>query len=512
MDVPPLPHIIDASQPRCAHLVGIAGNGMRALADVLLGWGWSITGSDLSITPTHASHQVTESVNSVPLLRRSSAQLSQLPEQCLSLAVTHRREASRPAQASASRNIRLFAGHAVEHLPHDTDVVIFSDAVSADNLERRRATELGIPTLSYFQMLGRIGVGRHIVAVAGTHGKSTTAAITAHLMTQAGCDPTVVYGAATLGATSGGRSGSGKTMLVEACEYRANFLHLQPCQAAILGIEPDHFDYYNSLDQLESAFRAFAESIPSDGLLITRHDCESTRRVTAGLKCRVESFGLSANADWSALPKNNAALPAIPSRFEIRHFGRKLCDVQLPTPGQHNVLNALAAAALAHANGISPDQISAGLASFPGLHRRLEQLGTWRGVTLIDDYAHHPTEVTVALATIRQMFPHARVWCIFQPHQASRTARLLDELAASLHNADKVMVADIFRAREGDPQPGEVTAADLARLAAQLGARVLPGHTDQEIVETIETQLAPGDVLVTLGAGDVRKLLPTRPV
>ena len=143
------------------------------------------------------------------------------------------------------------------------------------------------------------------------------------------------------------------------------------------------------------------------------------------------------------------------------------------------MLNALAAAALAYRNGISADQISAGLATFPGLHRRLELLGTWHGATLIDDYAHHPTEVTAALTTVRRMFPHARVWCVFQPHQASRTARLLDELAASLQNADKVLVAEIFRAREGDPQPGEVTAADLARRAAELGADVLPGHADR---------------------------------
>ena len=294
-------------------------------------------------------------------------------------------------------------------------------------------------------------------------------------------------------------------MLVEACEYRANFLHLRPSQAAILGIEPDHFDCYDSLEQLEDAFRRFASLLPGDGFLLARHDCPSTRRVTAGLRCRVESFGFSADADWSAWitprPMDGGRF-----RFEIRRFGRRLCDVRLPVPGEHNVLNALAAAALAYENGLSADQISAGLGSFRGLHRRLEMLGTWRGATLIDDYAHHPTEVTAALTAVRQMFPRARVWCVFQPHQASRTARLLDELAASLQDADRVLVAEIFRAREGDPQPGEVTAADLARRAAGLGVEVLPGHADDEILETLETQLAPGDVLVTLGAGDVGKL------
>ena len=264
-------------------------------------------------------------------------------------------------------------------------------------------------------MLGRLGVGRRTVAIAGTHGKSTATAMLAHLLIQAGLDPTVVCGATPSGASSGGRAGergqgsAGQgsevraqatpnpqlqisksrsphpnlpregpmLLLVEACEYRANFLQLRPWQAAITGIEPDHFDCYDSLAQLEDAFRRFAESIPDDGLLVARHDCQSTRRVTAGLNCRVESFGFSADADWSArtLEEDRGRF-----RFEIRRFGRRLCEVRLPTPGEHNVLNALAAAALAYENGLSPEQISAGLGSFPGLHRRLELLGIWRGV------------------------------------------------------------------------------------------------------------------------------------
>jgi UDP-N-acetylmuramate--alanine ligase len=305
------------------------------------------------------------------------------------------------------------------------------------------------------------------------------------------------------GTAASSRDPRGGLFVVEACEYRANFLHLRPWQAAVLGIEPDHFDYYDSLVQLEGAFRRFAESIPKDGFLLARHDCQSTRRVAERLGCRVESFGLSAGADWSGhgLEEDRGRF-----RFEIRRFGQRLCEVKLLTPGEHNVLNALAAAALAYENDVPADQISAGLGGFRGLHRRLEQRGQWRGATWIDDYAHHPTEVTAALATVRAMFPAARVWCVFQPHQASRTARLLDELAASLQNADKVMVAEIFRAREGNPQPGEVTAADLARRAGERGAEVLPARAAIEIIETLETQLAPGDVLVTLGAGDVWKI------
>jgi UDP-N-acetylmuramate--alanine ligase len=451
---------LDLRQPQRAHLIGVAGSGMRALAEVLAGWGWQLSGSDS---------------NAVAV------------------------------RDLAAKNIRVFEGHAAEHLPPETQLVIYSDAVPAENPELCRAAELGVPAVSYFQLLGRLSADCHTVAIAGTHGKSSTTAMAAHILVAAGRDPTVFCGATPLGATSGGRAGHSGLMLVEACEYRANFRYLRPQHAAILGIEPDHFDCYDSLEQIEHAFRQFAASVPPEGLLLVRHDCVSTRRATAGLGCRIESFGLCPEADWSA---HRLCDERGQFRFEIHYHGRPMCHLRLRTPGRHNVLNALAAAALAWHNHATADQIASGLGGFAGLHRRLEVLGTWRGVTLLDDYAHHPTEVTATLDTIRRMFPHRRVWCVFQPHQASRTARLLDELAASLQNADRVLVAEIFRAREGSPRPGEITAANLARQAGALGVEVLPGHTAKEIVGTLETRLAPGDVLVTLGAGDVEQFRP----
>jgi UDP-N-acetylmuramate--alanine ligase len=452
----------DLSQPRRAHLVGVAGSGMRALADVLAGWGWQLSGSDCN-----------------------AAAVGEL----------------------AAKNICVFADHAAAHLPRETELVIHSDAVPAENPELRRAVQCGLPVLSYFQMLGRLTAGCHTVAIAGTHGKSTTTAMAAQVLVEVGRDPTVFCGATPLGASSGGRTGHSGLVLAEACEYRANFLNLRPQHAAILGIEPDHFDCYDSLEQIELAFRRFAAAVPQGGLLLVRHDCASTRRATAGLRCQIESFGCSPEADWSAcrLTEERGQFS-----FEIRHLGRPFCEVRLRMPGRHNVFNSLAAAALAWQNGATAEQIAAGLGRFAGLHRRLEVLGTWQGVTLIDDYAHHPTEVANTLDAVRRLFPRHRVWCVFQPHQASRTLRLLDELAASLQNADRVLVAEIFRAREGSPQPGEVTAADLARRAGDLGAPVLPGHTAAEIVRTLRTQLAPGDVLVTLGAGDVTALRPAK--
>jgi UDP-N-acetylmuramate--alanine ligase len=440
---------------------------MRALAEVLLGRGWKLSGCDLALGT-----------------------------------------AGKLAQAG----IRLYEGHCAEHVCPDTDLVVFSDAVPPENPELRRAAQLGIPACSYFQMLGRLMAGRRGLAVAGTHGKSTTTAMAAELLIEAGRDPTVLCGAAPLGRVTGGRAGRGDLMLVEACEYRANFLHLRPKQAAILGVEPDHFDCYDSLDALEQAFACFAASIPADGLLLARHDCPLTRRIAAELRCRVETFGIGGREGWSA---ENLAARRGRYRFEIRRRGRRLCEVRLQVPGRHNVLNALAAAALAWENGAAAEHISAALGRFRGLGRRLERLGTWAGVTVLDDYAHHPTEVTVTLQTIRQMFPGRRVWCVFQPHQASRTARLLDELAESLQNADVVVVAEIFRAREGPCQSGEVTAADLARRVKQraeaAGQRARPGevaavHTSEEIVDLLQSRLKSGDVLSTMGAGDIRKI------
>jgi UDP-N-acetylmuramate--alanine ligase len=441
-----------------AHLVGIAGAGMRALADVLSGLGWSLSGSDLSLGSI---------------------------------------------REMAAAGVRLFQGHSPGHVSPETKLVVYSSAIGADNPELRRAAELGIPTLSYFQMLGRITSSKDTLAVAGTHGKSTTTAMAAQILIEAGRDPMVFLGATPMGASSGGRAGRGDLLLVEACEYQANFLHLRPRRAAVLGIEADHFDCFDSLEAVERAFAQFAALVPPEGMLVAPHDCESTRRVTAELACPVETFGVGEGADWSA---RNLISRRGHYGFELCHHAEGLGSVRLRVPGRHNVLNALAAAALAHSAGVESRHVVRGLEVFLGLHRRLEPIGTWRGIMLMDDYAHHPTEVSVSLAALRQMFPRHRLWCVFQPHQALRTARLLDELAESLQNSDRVVVAEIFRAREGPARDGEVTAHDLAGQVRAGGVEVADVHTAGEILSLLENCLVPGDVLVTMGAGDIGNL------
>jgi UDP-N-acetylmuramate--alanine ligase len=449
--------VIAPTRPH-AHLIGIGGSGMRSLADVLLGLNWTVSGSDLDV-----------------------ARLGDL----------------------AARGVRLFAGHAAAHVPPETQWSIATSAVAADNPELQAASNRGIPVGSYFEFLGRLMATRHGLAVAGTHGKSSTTAMAAQILVEAGLDPTAVFGAQPLAAASGGRAGQGPLMLVEACEYRANFLHLRPREAVLLAVEPDHFDCYDDLLQLEDAFGCFAALLPADGRLLVQLDSSSARRAAAKAVCPVETFGITAEADWSA-----GGLCAWHGRFafEVHHRGHYVGQVALRVPGRHQVINALAAIALTHAVGVKPATILRALRDFRGLRRRLEMLGSRDGVAVVDDYAHHPTEIRAALAAVRQMYPGRRLCCVFQPHQASRTARLLAELAASLQNADTVLVADIFRAREGTPRPGEVTAADLAQRVRSATIDVPPLHQPDEILRDLQTRLTPGDVLITIGAGDIGRI------
>jgi UDP-N-acetylmuramate--alanine ligase len=393
-------------------------------------------------------------------------------------------------------------GHQAGHLPDDSGLVIYSDAIPADNPELRKAHRLGIPTASYFQILGRMMSGKRGLAIAGTHGKSTTAALTSHLLIQKGLDPTVVIGAVPVGWRSGGRLGRSELMVVEACEYRANFLHLKPAQAAVQQIEPDHFDFYRTRTQLEGAFSRFLDNVHPQGQILARHECPTARRLTAALGCRVETFGLDRAADWSA---GGIEAHCGEMSFAVYRHGRRLGSASLSMPGTHNVTNALAAAALAWENGVSWEEIVCGLESFRGVCRRLEVVGTLGGLTLVDDFAHHPTEVKSALEAVRQMFPGRRLWCVFQPHQVSRTERLLDGLALSLQNADKVLVSEIFRAREVATD-GEVTAADLGAAVRRLGGAVPDAHTSEGILDHLQKNLRSGDVLLTMGAGDIRKI------
>lgn len=443
----------DAAQmPPRAHLIGIAGAGMRSLAEVLEAAGWQISGSDLAV----------DALAGTPFVVRR--------------------------------------GHDAEAIDPAIDVVVHSSAVPGDNPELCRARQLGITTLSYPQMLGRLMQSRSGVAVAGTHGKSTVTAMTGEMLAAAGLDPTVVVGAAPVGGRSGGRFGEGRWLVAEACEYRAGFCHLKPEMAAILNIEPDHFDCFDTTADLEAAFSRFAHAVPADGLVIAAADSTAVERVCAQLDCDIETFGLGPEATWRAVHLE-ARRGYYGFQICCRH--KRVCDVKLPVPGRHNVVNALAAAALASHCGATGAAIRDALEQFVGLRRRLQLLGEVRDVALVDDYAHHPTEVAATLATLRQMYPERRLWCVFEPHQTSRLARLLDEFAESLQNADRIVLADVCCAREEPPTAGAITTADLACRVAGLGGDVVQLASAGKIRDYLRALLRPGDVVVAMGAGDI---------
>jgi UDP-N-acetylmuramate--alanine ligase len=448
-----------------AHFVGICGAGMKALAEMASGLGWRVSGSD----------------------------------------------AGGPAErlrGMRRRGWRVHRGHQDRFVPQDADVLVYSPAVGPSNPERLAAEQLGIPQYSYSGMLGHLMQSRTGVAVAGTHGKSTTTAMTAAILDAAGLDPSAVIGAELRGGGprpggTCGWAGGGELFVVESCEYRKSFLDVRPRYAVITGIEPDHFDCYETFVDTKAAFAQFAGQVEPDGSLLIRAECDASREAAAAARCEVVTLSLREGADWWAadIKRHAGGL-----RFRVFRHGWYFAEVALQLPGLHNVENALAAAALAHAAGAEAADVREALAEFTGVRRRFEHVGSWRGVTLIDDYAHHPTAVRATLQTAREIAGRRRIVCVFQPHQVSRTVALMDEFAQSFEAADRVIVAPVFAAREQVTDEPAVTARELADRIAAAGQSAGYQPDLDRIVATLDDNLRPGDVLVTMGAGDIDRV------
>ena len=402
----------------------------------------------------------------------------------------------------AAAGIAAMSDTAAAVLPEELDCLVYSDAVSDDDPQRQAARLRGIRQVSYSRALGAWLADRQAVGVAGTHGKSTTAHLLAAILAADRRDPSTVIGARRPDQPHGGRLGHGQHTVVEACEYRRNFRHLPLRAAILLSIEADHFDCFADLNEVEAAFAARIAQLPADGLLVALWDCDSTRRLAARAACRVVTCGLRRSAHWRA-----EGLSAHQGRyaFWLCAGPHRVGRVQLAIPGRHNVQNAVAAAALAGELGVPGGVITRSLSQFAGVARRLE-CHTLENAPLVDDYAHHPTEIRAALAAVREMHPGRWLRCVFQPHQHSRTVRLLDELARSLQNADEVWIAPIDRVREGPPLPTDVTAADLARRVTMLGTRARAVHREGLDCRLLAAE-RKGDVQVILGAGEIGKLV-----
>ena len=445
---------------RRLHFVGIGGAALSGLASMALAQGAAVSGSDL------ASSSVTD----------------------------------RLQVAGAT----IYIGHAAAQVGQ-ADLVIISSAVPETNPEVAEARRQGIPVLKRHEFVGQLMQGHIGVGVAGTHGKTTTTGLLAVLLSDAGLDPTLLVGGEVRDLGVSGRAGQGPHFVVEADEYDHAFLSM-PCQVAVVtNIEADHPDIYPTLDAMLDAFRQFIGQLPQDGTLVANWDDPRVRDLVKGLRGKkgpiVVTYGVAHSGQWWAAdvtPNEQGG-----HDFTVWRLGRDLGRFSLQVPGLHNVSNALGALAAAERLGLTMDQARASLARYQGAARRFEVKGTAHGVTLVDDYAHHPSEVRATLAAARQRFPGRTLWAVFQPHTYSRTAALLGDFARAFRDADHVLVTDIFAARE-QPVPG-VHSRDLVSRMTHPDARYV-GSLD-EATTVLRAEARPDDVILALGAGDVWKVL-----
>ena len=444
--------------PIPVHFIGIGGISMSGLAEILLKEGFPVSGSD-----SHAS-ALTEH------LERAGA--------------------------------RICIGQAASNIPEDCKLVVYTAAIHPDNPEYREAKRRGVPMLSRAELLGQLMRNYQTsIAVAGTHGKTTTTSMIASILLEEDADPTISVGGILPSIGGNIRVGGSEVFLTEACEYTNSFLHFFPTIGIILNIEEDHMDFFKDLNDIRRSFRRFAELLPVEGLLIINSDIPDYEEITEGLSCRVVTFGSSPDADYRA---ENTAYDTFghPSFDLIRKTekdGRRP-RFSLKVPGEHNVYNALASIALADALRIPEAAVEKGLLSFTGTDRRFQYKGEVNGVTIIDDYAHHPTEIRATLHAAAH-YPHRELWCVFQPHTYSRTKAFLKEFAEALSLADHVVLADIYAARETDTLG--ISSRDLERELAALGADVYYFPTFAEIEKFLSEKCMHGDMCITMGAGDV---------
>jgi len=342
------------------------------------------------------------------------------------------------------------------------------------------------------------------VAVSGTHGKSTTTAMVAFILREAKLDPSFVIGANVDQLSGGSGVGTSKYFVAESCEYDRSFLNLHPQYAAILNVEEDHLDYYSSLDEILGAFTTFASQLRPGGTLIINGEDANIARIMKDLpETRFETFGLEAKCDWRA---ENINFNTGCAQFDVYYKNSSLGTCTLQLPGRHNMYNALAATALAYHCGVAPADIFQALGQFQGAYRRLTLKGSLSQITILDDYAHHPTEIQASLKAARERYNPRRLWCIFQPHQHSRTRFLLNDFAKSFTVADVVVVPDIYFVRDSEAECQLVNSGDMVARIAQNGGTACYLPRFDQILQYLKSQLAAGDLVITMGAGDIWKI------
>ncbi len=456
-------HLQHWSSPFAAkriHLIGVGGCGMTSLGGVLLRCGAIVSGSDL-------------------VEFKAAARLQEL-------------------------GATITIGQAPLNIQSDCDMVVYSAAVKEDNPELLEARRHGIKCLKYSEMLGQVMKLRTGIAISGTHGKSTTTALVSFILKQAKADPTFVVGANVRQLDGSSGVGDGDAFVVEACEFDRSFLNLHPKFTAILNIEEDHLDCFDGIESITEAFRSFASLVPPDGAIIANGEDRVVMDAVSTSRAEVETFGESEGVTWRAV---NVEHVLGCYQFDVLKNGEHFIRANMASlPGRHQIYNGLAAIALTHHAGISPQAIEDALPLFCGAERRMTKRGEVGGILLIDDYGHHPTEIQVTLRAVREHYPERRFWVIFQPHQHSRTRFLLNDFARSFGLADHLLVPDIYFVRDSEAMRDAVSSAHLVeRVRANGGdALYLPKH--EQIVTHVLEHARPGDIVLTMGAGDVWKI------
>ena len=446
---------IDFNHPSSIYFVGIGGISMSGLAEILADAGFRVSGSDRSKSP------LTETLE--------------------------------------RKGITVFYGQRATNITDDIDCDVFTSAIHKDNPEYIATMEKGIPHLTRAQLLGEIMQNyKTPIAISGTHGKTTTTSMVSEILLHAGTDPTLSIGGMLKSIGGNIRVGNTDLFVTEACEYTNSFLSFFPRIGMFLNIEEDHLDFFKDINDIRCSFRKFAGNTLADGATIINGEIADHQELTDGLPQQIITYGFDDSCEYYAdnLTYDDKACPS----FTAMHNKEAICEIKLAVPGRHNAGNAMAAIALACTMGISTDAIIRGLDAFHGANRRFQYKGTVDGVTIIDDYAHHPTEIRATL-TAAQKYPHKRLVLVFQPHTYSRTKAFLDDFAEVLSMADVIVLADIFAAREQNTF-GVSSKDILERLTAKgKDAHYFPSF--EEIEKFLLKNCMNGDLLITMGAGNV---------
>lgn len=449
---------IDFNKPIHVYFIGIGGISMSGLAEILLSEGFRVSGSDMKASP------LTESL--------------------------------------AQKGATIFIGQRYENLTSDIDLVVYTAAIKESNPEMQAVKALNIPALTRAELLGQLMRNYKLpIAISGTHGKTTTTSMVSEILMKADTNPTLSIGGILKSISGNFRIGGSDYFVTEACEYTNSFLSFFPKISIVLNIEEDHLDFFKDLNDIRDSFHNFMKLLPEDGILIINGDIENLSELISDLSCKIVTFGTKADCDYQA--ENIVYNELGCAGFDVVSNSAITTHIELGVPGIHNVLNALSAIALSDVLSVERSIVVSALREFHGTDRRFEYKGDVNGFTIIDDYAHHPTEIAATLNACKN-YPHKTIWCIFQPHTYTRTKAFMKEFAQALSLADKVILADIYAARETDTLG--ISSETLQAEIKALGKDCYYFSTFEEIESFALKNCTKGDLLITMGAGDVVKI------